>query len=161
MKKIFALALAVVMLMAVCVPAFAAPTGTQITPNTANTGSTTITTTTQGTNIGEHGEYTVTIPADTTIKWGTLATDLTYTVSAQLKTDKVLKVTVAGTDTVMKNGALTLAYNLTGDTTYSTTANVVAKNIVSTFTVNIARDDWNNAVIADYSDTLTFTASVA
>lgn len=158
MKKIFALALAVVMLMAVCVPAFAA---NPITPNTDQTGETQIKTTTDGSDVGPYGKYSVTIPADTTIKWGTLATDLTYTVSAQLKTDKVLKVTVAGTGTVMKNGALELAYNLTGDTTYSTTANVVAKDVVSTFTVNIAQDDWNNAVIADYSNTLTFTASVA
>ncbi len=154
MKKIISIALALVMMFAICVPAFAA----DITNEAPGAQDAVIKTSTTGAT----GSYTVTIPAETVIAWGTESTNLQYKVSAQLEPNKALKVTAAAKDGVYNmtdaNG-LTLAYTL-GDATYTTTANTVVDKEVKTLTVNVAADAWSNAVISEYSGYLTFTAEV-
>lgn len=156
MKKIISIALALVMMFAICVPAFAADkTITNTAPDAQDAVIKTSTT-------GATGSYTVTIPAETVIAWGTESTNLQYKVSAQLEPNKALKVTAAAKDgvyTMTDANGLTLAYTL-GDATYTTTANTVVTDEAKTLTVNVAANDWNNAVISEYSGYLTFTAEV-
>ena len=72
MKKVLSLAMALVIMMAVMVPAFAAdlsanPDSADVIINTSTLKDE------DGDGVGETDaeEYTVTIPADTTIPWGT------------------------------------------------------------------------------------------
>ena len=111
MKKIIAIVMALVMMMAVTVPAFAA----DITKDTAQAGQATVATTTSDTDA----TYTVTYPAATTIAWGdTNAVNVNYAVTSQLPIGASLKVSVAADN----NGEMTsanaagykLTYTLTG-----------------------------------------------
>ncbi len=154
MKKIISIALALVMMFAICVPAFAADiTNTSPDPQDAVIKTST---------AGSISNYTVSIPAETVIAWNTASTNLQYKVSAQLEPNKALKVTAAAKDGVYNmtdaNG-LTLAYTL-GDATYTTTANTVVDKEVKTLTVNVAADAWSNAVISEYTGNITFTAEI-
>lgn len=162
MKKIFSIALAVLMIAAVCVPCFAAT----IDKSTAD-GKGTAQVKTDISAITDDGDFTVTIPAEMPIPWNTAntdsATDFTYSVESQLKTGKTVQVDVAQNNAVMSaaSGA-TLAYSISGDiTAVKTTAPVIAAGaFVKTVTVNVAGTAWANAAIDEYSDTLTFTAQV-
>ena len=101
MKKLISIALAAAMLAAVSVPAFAA---NPITKETEQTGTTIIKTSTKtGPDSPEDVavRYTVSIPADTEIYWGTEETDLVYSVESHLKRGQALKVTVAGTGSML------------------------------------------------------------
>ena len=90
MKKAISVVLALVMLFAVCVPAFAADI------SATGTGDVIVSTSTK-TATGEDAEsYTVTIPADTTIAWGTDSTDVGYTVESHLARNKAVAVAVTG-----------------------------------------------------------------
>ena len=150
MKKILAIAMAIVMMMAITVPAFAG----EITVSGAN-DTTTIKTNTDAVGAGS---FTVTIPAEVEIYWGTPATNVNYSVTSQLETGKAVKVTVAGNGK-MKNAAnAELAYTLT-DTEFKTTAPVVT-DAAAAVKVNVTSDAWAAASIDTYSDTLTFTAVV-
>ena len=111
MKKIIAIVMALVMMMAVTVPAFAV----DITKDTAQAGQATVATTTSDTDA----TYTVTYPATTTIPWGdTNAVNVNYAVTSQLPIGASLKVSVAADN----NGEMTsanaagykLTYTLTG-----------------------------------------------
>lgn len=165
MKKVFSIVLAVVMLFAVCVPAFAA----EITTD-GGTGDSVVKTlqTDEGGNSAE--KFTVTFPAETTIPWlKTTAVDIAYTVESHLAYGKYLTVEVTndGANTMKytpEAGAEpeTLAYTLS-DTLYTATSPVVNPTAGTTnakATVTVAETDWNNAIIGEYADTLTFTATV-
>lgn len=152
MKKIIAIAVAIVMMMAVAVPAFAADK----TINTSGANdTTTIKTNTDA--IGA-GSFTVTIPAEVEIYWGTASTDVNYSVTSQLETGKGVKVTVAGNGTMKNTANAELAYTL-ADTEFKTTAPVVT-DAAAAVKVNVTDDAWAAASIDTYSDTLTFTAVV-
>lgn len=156
MKKLLAMALAVVMMLAVCVPAFAADITTD-----GGTGTAIIKTSTQ-TAGGEDGAgFTVTIPAENTIYWDAQSTSLEYTITSQLGPNTGVQVTVDDTDKayVMTDAnGYTLAYTL-ADTTGTTTSPVVnAKSFP--YTVNVAEAAWNAAVVSEYADELTFTAEL-
>lgn len=159
MKKILSIALAVVMLFAVCVPAFAA---NPITNKTEQTGETIVKTSTT-TETGESGKkYSVTIPADTTIPWGKASTDLVYTTEAHLGYGEKLNVTVAGNNamSLTEDASIKLAYTLGGETAYTSAGPIVNPAADNTLTLAIAEADWANAIVGEYSDTLTFTAAV-
>ena len=103
MKKILAIAMALVMMMAICVPAFATVTGG------SNAGNDTIISTDtlkdeDGDGIGETDPswYTVTIPATQTLPWEATSTDIEYAVASQLKTGDVVRVTVTDADGAYK-----------------------------------------------------------
>lgn len=162
MKKALSIALALTMLFALCVPAFAANITTD-----GGTGDSIVKTrtTTAGGDSAEN--FTVSIPAETTIPWlTTTAYDIAYTVESHLAYGKHLTVTVADSDgqnkmlyTPEAGVTLELPYTL-GATAYIAAGPVVnpAANVAATITV--AENDWNNAVIGEYADTLTFTVNV-
>lgn len=162
MKKAISIVLTVIMLFAVCVPAFAA---TDIS-KTDGKGEIIVSTTTT-TESGDDAEtYSVTIPADTQIAWGTLTTDVSYSVESHLSRNKAVNVTVAGNENgTMKtdpaNGEVyTLAYTLDGAVDYTADHPVVYP--AATQAVNVLVDElaWNTAVVESYSDILTYTSQI-
>ncbi len=162
MKKILSIAVAVLMIAAICVPCFAA-TIDKTTPD----GKGTAQVKTDISAVTDNGTFVVTIPAEMPIPWNTANTDsskdFTYSVESQLKTGKVIQVDVAQNNANMTSASgATLAYTITGDiTAVKTTASVVAAGtFVKTVTVNVAGTAWANAAIDEYSDTLTFTAQI-
>lgn len=162
MKKILSIAVAVLMIAAICVPCFAA-TIDKTTPD----GKGTAQVKTDISAVTDNGTFLVTIPAEMPIPWNTANTDsskdFTYSVESQLKTGKAVQVDVAQNNANMTSASgATLAYTITGDiTAVKTTAPVVAAGtFVKTVTVNVAGTAWANAAIDEYTDTLTFTAQV-
>ncbi|MGN0520783.1 MAG: hypothetical protein ACI4LB_08600 [Candidatus Fimenecus sp.] len=173
MKKLLSVLLAVSMLLALCIPAFAA---TDITA--AGTGDTIIKTATlkdtddDGIGDTDAESFKVTIPADTTLPWGTAdtVTTLPYYVEAHLKYGKHLTVAVSndGANTMkyaVGGSTLTLAYTLGGDKNFDTVTPVAYdtvndRGVQKNLTVSVAGDDWNTAVVGEYADTLTFTVDV-
>ena len=154
MKKIIAIVMALVMMMAVTVPAFAG----EIKENTAQNGESLVKTDTS--TVGA-GSYTVTYPAEIVIAWNTVGT-AEYTVTTQLAVGKTLNVAVADKTSGTLEGTMTatgtadtLVYDLSGDVTgdYDEVSNET-KNL--TFTVR----DWNKT-IAEYSNYITFTTTLA
>lgn len=159
MKKILSIALAVVMLFAVCVPAFAA---NPITDKTEQSGTTIVKTSTK-TETGEDGRrYSVTIPANTTIPWGKASVDMAYVVEAHLAYGEQLNVTVAGNNkmALTEDASVTLPYTLNGTLDYTSDTPVVNPAVSNLLTLSITADDWANAIVGEYSDTLTFTAAI-
>ena len=162
MKKAISAILALVMLTVLCVPAFAANIVTD-----GGTGDSIVKTrtTTAGGDSAEN--FTVSIPAETTIPWlTTTAYNISYDVESHLAYGKHLTVTVADSDgqnkmlyTPEAGVTLELPYTL-GATAYTAAGPVVnpAANVAATITV--AENDWNNAIIGEYADTLTFTVNV-
>ncbi len=174
MKKILSVLLAVSMLLALCIPAFAADIATD-----GGTGDTIIKTATlkdtngDGTGDTDAESFKVTIPADTTLPWGTADTTTAlrpYSVEAHLKFGKHLTVAVTndGANTMkytVGGTTMTLAYTLGGDTYFDTVTPVAYDTVhdcgvEKTLTVSVAGDDWNTAVVGEYADTLTFTVDV-
>lgn len=155
MKKAISVVLALVMLFAVCVPAFAADISAD------GKGDVIVSTSTK-TETGEDAEtYTVVIPADTTIAWGTESTDVGYTVESHLARNKAVAVAVTGSGEMKTvDGAYTLAYTLDGATAFQADHPVVYPAAVQAVNVLIAADDWNRAVVESYSDILTYTAEI-
>lgn len=162
MKKAISAILALVMLTVLCVPAFAANITTD-----GGTGDSIVKTQTTTAGGDSAEKFTVSIPAETTIPWlTTTAYDIAYTVESHLAYGKHLTVTVADSDgqnkmlyTPEAGVTLELPYTL-GATAYTAASPVVnpAANVAATITV--AENDWNNAVIGEYTDTLTFTVNV-
>ena len=156
MKKLLAVALAVVMMLAVCVPAFAADITTD-----GGTGTAIIKTSTQ-TAGGEDGAgFTVTIPAENTIYWDALSTNLTYTVTSQLAPNKAVRVDVddpTGDLLMTDTNGLTLAYWI--QNSFAVMDGPVVDAQACTFTVCVDTEAWDAAPVSEYSDTLTFTASI-
>lgn len=162
MKKILSIAVAVLMIAAICVPCFAA-TIDKTTPD----GKGTAQVKTDISAVTDNGTFVVTIPAEMPIPWNTANTDsskdFTYSVESQLKTGKLIQVDVAQNNANMTSASgAKLAYTITGDIkAVKTTAPVVAAGtFVKTVTVNVAGTAWANAAIDEYSDTLTFTAQI-
>lgn len=159
MKKAISLVLTVVMLFAVCVTAFAA---TDISET--GKGDVTVKTTTVTDDGKDAADYSVTIPADTEINWGTELTDVSYTVESHLRRNQAVKVDVAGSGTMKTDPAngevYELAYTLEGATAYTADHPVVYPAATQGVNVLIAKDAWNTAVVETYSDILTYTAEV-
>lgn len=155
MKKVISVLMAVAMLAALMVPAFALD---QNTPE----GDVLVKTSTTKEDGSDARTYTVTIPADTTIAWGAKSTALEgFTAEAHLNYGEKLYVSVAGNDKMTyspEDGVnFDLPYTLEGDTAYESTGAVVFPAAKLALSVNIAEDAWNTAVVGEYSDTLTFT----
>ena len=158
MKKVISVLMTVAMLAALMVPAFALD---QNTPK----GDTIVKTGTTMEDGKDARRYAVTIPADTTITWGAEKTDLTgYTAEAHLAYGEKLSVTVAGSGNMTYSPeagvTLELPYTLEGNTAYVSAGPVVYPVANLALSVNITADDWNQAVVGEYQDTLTFTAEI-
>lgn len=156
MKKILALAMAIVMMMAIAVPAFAAELNA-----TTQSGDATVLTDIKG--IQGDGTYTVTYPATMALIWSTESTPFSYSVTSQLKTGKCVSVEIVDKDAnglVMVNAAGDeLEYSLGGTTAGKTTAPVVT-DATFNYTVDVLKADWDAASFDEYKDTLTFSSEV-
>ena len=155
MKKVISVLMAVAMLAALMVPAFA------LTEADGNPASDTAEVKTNYDNLeATGGYYTVTFPAETTIAWGTVDTTIKYNVSTQLIPTATLTVTVAQDNAAMKSADETeLPYTLSGDTEVTGIAPFVSEE--KSLNINITDANWKSVPVDDYSDTLTFTATVA
>ena len=160
MKKVISLVMALVMMMAVCVPAFAATlTETDMVDNKAQSEATVQT---DISGVNGDGTYTVTYPATMALTWSAESTDFEIKVTSQLKTGKCVSVVLADKENglVMKNAAGSeIPYTLS-ETTFTTAAPVVT-DAKFDYSVNVTTDAWNAVSFDDYSDILTVTTSVA
>ena len=155
MKKIIAMVMALIMLMAIAVPAFAAELNAD-----AQAGDAIVKTDISGV-VGD-GSYIVTYPATMALTWGDETTPFQYSVTSQLKTGKCVSVAVADKDDayLMANaGGATLVYALSGTTATKTSAPVVTDETFN-YAVDVAAGDWAAAAYDEYQDTLTFTSAV-
>ena len=154
MKKVISVLMAVAMLAALMVPAFA------LTEADGNPARGTADVKTNYDNLeATGGYYTVTYPAETTIAWGTVDTTIKYNVSTQLIPTATLTVTVAQDNAAMKSADETeLPYTLSGDTEVTGIAPFVSEE--KSLNINITDANWKSVPVDDYSDTLTFTASI-
>ena len=155
MKKVLSIALALVMMMAICVPAFAA----DLTQKPSDANDVLISTDTKDKDGNDAEQYIVTIPADTVIPWGEAETDVSYSVEAHLTRNNRVNVTVAGNGAMKTaDGAYSLAYTLENATF---TADSAVYDDTAKVTVKVALNDWKSVAIDSYTDTLTFTAEIA
>ena len=144
--------MAIVMMMAIAVPAFAAVSGG------ANAGNDTIIETLTTKEDGSDPTwYTVTIPASQTIYWEATSTDIEYVINSQLATGEAVKVSVTGSGK-MTNGSANLDYAIT-DAEYTSTAAVVVDE-ADTVTIDTSMAAWTTVPVDAYSDILTFTAVI-
>ena len=157
MKKIIAIVMALVMMMAITVPAFAATIGSA----SEQSGDATVITDTSG--IVGDGTYTVTYPATMSLTWGAETTGFQYSVTSQLKTGKCVSVEILDKDAnglVMVNAdGATLAYALGGTISATTSAPVVTDEAFD-YSVDVAKAAWDAAAFDTYQDTLTFSSEV-
>ena len=152
MKKILAIAMAIVMMMAIAVPAFAAVDNGQ-------GGSTTIIETLTTKEDGSDPTwYTVTIPATQTIYWEANYTDVKYTINSQLATGDAVFVVVSGFNSLKNAAGDILEYGLANNE-YTATASVVVDEVASV-TVDTSGANWKGVPVDTYTDTLTFTATI-
>ena len=154
MKKVISVLMAVAMLAALMVPAFA------LTEADGNPASDTAEVKTNYDNLeATGGYYTVTYPAETKIAWGTVDTTIKYNVSTQLIPTATLTVTVAQDNAAMKSADETeLPYTLSGDTEVTGIAPFVSEE--KSLNINITDANWKSVPVDDYSDTLTFEATI-
>lgn len=180
MKKILSVVIAVMMMFAVMVPAFAAATTVDVEGPAATNpedpvGKTVkVETTLDGqTDISADGAYTVTIPADQKIIWGTTSYEaLDYSVYAQLKLGAKLKVTVADLTktadipTRLRNAGYAgvegddgIDYTLTGDIAKEFGEVVGTKDapVAQDVDITIAAAEWGTVPVATYETLLTYT----
>ena len=160
MKKVISVLLAVAMLAALTVPAFAAEITKDSAEQSAKVDVVTKTTNTDGEDAYT---YTVTIPASFEFDWGdTAAKDATYTVTSQLLLGASLDVSVAannGGKMTNENTASTLTYTLTnGGSTHFTEVNNSAAPTAAP-SVSIAKEEYDGVPIAVYTGTMTYTVT--
>ncbi len=157
MKKIIAIVMAIVMMMAVAVPAFAA----DLTEKPSEAGEVVIMTSTIDENGNDAEKYTVTIPADTTINWRKEVTAVDYSITSQLRRNNRVAVTVTGSGAMKTvDGAYSIAYSLDGGTSYKTSQPTIVTPDVVSLDVVISLATWEYAVVEDYSDVLTYTSAI-
>ena len=142
MKKVISVLMTVAMLAALMVPSFAVLNGS----NDPDKGDVIVKTDTEMADGQDARRYTVTIPADTTIKWGETSTALTgYTAEAHLAYGEKLSVTVSGNGNMVyepeAGTTLALPYTLEGDTAYVSAGPVVYPVATLALSVNITADD--------------------
>lgn len=169
MKKVLSVLLAVSMLLALCVPAFAATVTAEGSNDVIIKTSTKKDSNSNGTIDPEDEDaagFKVTIPADTVIPWGQETTDVSYMTEAHLLRDHFLKVVVTGSGTMKtSDAAYEIPYTLDGATVFTATNpwvydTVSDTGVVQALNVVVTSDDWNTAVVEEYQDTLTYTVSV-
>ncbi len=157
MKKIIAILMALVMMLAIAVPAFAA----ELNAKPTEAGEVVIKTSTVDADGNDAEKYTVTIPADTTIPWRQNVTAIDYSITSQLRRNHRVEVEVAGSGAMKTvDKAYSIAYALDGDTAYTTTQPTIVNPDVRSLDVVIAAAAWEAAVVEDYSDIITYTAAI-
>ena len=158
MKKIIAIVMALVMMMAVTVPAFAIDQNTQKETDGSQKGSATVSTTTDETDA----TYTVSYPASFVFAWDdTTPKDANYTVTSQLPIGAKLTVSV-----IADNGALMTSTNAPAyDLTYTLAGGFGEKDFNEInkdegpdedITIAIAQSEYDDAVPDVYEGTVTY-----
>ena len=159
MKKLLSIALAIVMMVAICVPAFAATIDQSMADQTGTVNVTT------KYNEATDWSYIVTIPADISVDWGdTLEKDMTYSVESQLLIGASLDISaVADNGGLMSATGTTeqLKFNVTGgDAVHFTevnAANTTAPGVIDGKNVKVAVESFAGKPVGTYQGTLTFT----
>ena len=156
MKKVISLVMALVMMMFVCVPAFAADA--TIDKTTPQTGEAIV----QTTYVDGNATYTVTYSATMDVKWGTTSTEFGYTVESQLKPNQAINVKIGDLNNdgynLVSSSSKTIAYSVNGAIDGTTAAPVTTENFK--YTINVTEENWKAAPIDTYADTITFTVAV-
>lgn len=154
MKKILAVALAVVMMFSISVVAFADQT---ITKDSENQYATADVVTTF--NADTDASYTVTVPSSVSIAWGdTSAQDAGYSVESQLPIGASLAVSAAANNsgTMTSSGSDTLTFTVAnGTATTFGPVNAAGTEPVDNVTVSIASFD--GVAVGTYTGTMTYT----
>lgn len=153
MKKIIAL------ILALCLLCGAVAFATEINQDSTSQSAETILTTT----IEE--SYTLTIPATLNIAYGATETDMPLTVSNyRLKSTNQLKLRQSWDGALENESGNTISYSLKyGNADVSSNTNPVTfdANGTKNLVVTIAQSAWNSAAPGTYTDTVTFTVSIA
>ena len=156
MKKVLSVLLAVAMLFALCITAFA---DTEITEKSGQTAQTEVKTSTEKLDGSDPSNYTVSIPAEVVIAWGdTSAHDIAYTVNTQLKIGAKIAVSAAADNsgTMTATGTdktLTFALSNGGAAEFGE----FVTNANPDTAPSVAITDFSGAPVAEYSGTVTFT----
>ncbi len=152
MKKILALVMAIVMMMAIAVPAFAGTLN-----GTANAGDTTVIV--DGTNGGTNdGTWSVTIPATVDLTWGNDGAD-EYSITSQLVSGKRVQVTLAKSVDLTSAAGKVIEFTAT-DATNGKSATEVVDGEVHAFNITVADGAWDAVPYDVYEGQISFTASV-
>ncbi len=158
MKKIIAIVMALVMMMAVTVPAFAIDQNTQKETDGSQKGSATVSTTTDETDA----TYSVSYPATYVFAWDdTTPKNANYTVTSQLPIGAKLTVSVVADNGALMTSTTATAYDLTytlaggiGATEFSEINNGEGPD--EDITIAIAQSEYDEAVPAVYQGTVTY-----
>ena len=153
MKKVISVVLALVMMMAVMVPAFAAT----LDVNTQSGNSTVLV---DGVTDKGDGTYSVEIPASVDLIWGDTTKAGEYKITSQVQTDKRVKVTLAKAKDLTNAANETIEFAV-ADATTGIANSAVVNNESHTFNLTIDASEWAAASIATYEGTITFTAELA
>ncbi len=155
MKKILAIAMAIIMMMAIAVPAFAG------TLNSAtNAGDTTVIV--DGTaGVGE-GTWSVTIPATVNLTWGNDG-EAEYSITSQLVSGKRVQVTLAkSVDLTSKTDANYIipftAAHVVGEDGISDSE--VVTDEAHAFNITVEAGEWLDVPYDVYEGQISFTATV-
>ena len=172
MKKVLAIVLSVIMMFAVCVPAFAVTTITDKAPAIVDGKQATdslLKTSTEKEDGTDGASYVVTIPAETIIPWEKVKTLFSYSVKTQLEAGKRLAISAAsqsGANELVDAAGNKLPYSFSktngGEAietlNYTTESEVVNTN--RTFNIDIASTAWQAVPVNEYTGYLTFTVEV-
>lgn len=151
MKKIIAIMMALVMMMAIAVPAFAGTLN-----SAANTGDTTVIVDgTQG--IGD-GTYSVTIPATVNLTWGNDGAD-EYSITSHLVSGKRVKVTLAKSKDLTSAANNVIEFTAT-DATNGISATEVVADEAHAFDITIADGAWDAVPYDVYEGLISFSSEV-
>lgn len=153
MKKVISVVLALVMMMAIMVPAFAAT----LDVNTQSGNSTVLV---DGITDKGDGTYSVEIPASVDLIWGDTTKAGEYKITSQVQTDKRVKVTLAKAKDLTNAANETIEFAV-ADATTGIANSAVVNNESHTFNLTIDASEWAAASIATYEGTITFTAELA
>ena len=160
MKKLFAMLLAIAMMLSLSVTAFAAEIGPEAN---ASQGSTEV-------SFNVDPTYTVTIPATVELQKiednGTVTYENDYTLTAEagvrLKKGEYIEVTIASDYVMQTPQGATLDYTIIAENAAVANNGVVAEfatdKAEQTATIHIAANDPDYA--GEYKDTVTFTVAV-
>lgn len=152
MKKILAVVMALTMLFALCVPAFAADPN-PITKDTAQSGSIDVITT----YLPSDETYSVSYPAAVNVAWGdTAAQDAKYTVTSALQIGAKITVSAAANDGGVMTAAGTtdtLTFSVQNGEAQEFTGANAAVNSATTVTIS----DFSGAAVGEYTGTMTYT----
>lgn len=152
MKKLISVVLALVMMMAICVPAFAA----ELNATTQSGNSTVLV---DGVADKGDGTYSVEIPASVDLTWGDTTKADEYKITSQVQTEKRVKVALAKAKDLTNAANETIEFAV-ADATTGIANSAVVNNEAHTFNLTIDASEWAAASIAAYEGTITFTAEL-